>query len=137
MVHFGLSVSVKRATTDKTSSVTVVVIESGDSVDSDGTMIPYKANDLAANAGLKWEGMESQPEPGIGNSTFSVSVAKVLGGGSVINGMVYDRGSAADYNAWEALGNQGWDWDGVLPYFKKGMYIFLTTKAIDTLVICC
>jgi choline dehydrogenase-like flavoprotein len=47
-------------------------------------------------------------------------VAKVLGGGSVINGMVYDRGSAADYDAWEALGNNGWGWKGMEPYFKKG-----------------
>jgi hypothetical protein len=33
---------------------------------------------------------------------------------------MYDRASVTDYNAWEALGNQGWGWDGLLPYFKKG-----------------
>lgn len=38
----------------------------------------------------------------------------------MINGMVYDRGSAADYNAWEALGNEGWGWSGLEPYFLKG-----------------
>lgn len=102
------------------ATVTVLVIESGESVDTDGTMIPYKANDLTASAGLTWSDLKTQPEPASGNSTFNVSVAKVLGGGSVINGMVYDRGSPADYDAWEALGNEGWGWDGVLPYFKKG-----------------
>lgn len=100
--------------------MTVLVVESGESVDTDGTMIPYKAKDLTANAGLMWSNIKTQPEPGIGNSTFNVSVAKVLGGGSVVNGMVYDRGSAADYDAWEALGNEGWGWEGVLPYFKRG-----------------
>ncbi|PPJ61281.1 hypothetical protein CBER1_09321 [Cercospora berteroae] len=102
------------------STVTVLVIESGESVDTDATKIPYKANDLTSSAGLIWENITSLPEPGLGNSTFSVLVAKVLGGGSVINGMVYDRGSAADYDAWEALGNEGWGWQGLLPYFKKG-----------------
>jgi choline dehydrogenase-like flavoprotein len=83
-------------------------------------MIPYKANDLTASAGLLWNGINSKPEPGLGNASYPVLVAKVLGGGSVINGMVYDRGSAADYDAWEALGNKGWGWEGMEPYFKKG-----------------
>jgi choline dehydrogenase-like flavoprotein len=83
-------------------------------------MIPYKANDLTASAGLLWNGIKSSPEPALGNATYDVLVAKVLGGGSVINGMVYDRGSAADYDAWESLGNKGWGWKGMEPYFKKG-----------------
>ncbi|PSN72645.1 choline dehydrogenase-like protein [Corynespora cassiicola Philippines] len=99
---------------------TVLVIEGGESVDTDGTNIPYKANDLSASAGLIWNGIKSTPEPELANATFDVYVAKVLGGGSVINGMVYDRGSAADYDAWEALGNEGWGWDGMKPYFIKG-----------------
>ncbi|EAT83082.2 hypothetical protein SNOG_09817 [Parastagonospora nodorum SN15] len=98
----------------------ILVIESGESVDNDGTMIPYKANDLTASAGLLWNGINSKPEPALGNASYPVLVAKVLGGGSVINGMVYDRGSAADYDAWEALGNKGWGWNGMEPYFKKG-----------------
>jgi choline dehydrogenase-like flavoprotein len=83
-------------------------------------MIPYKANDFSASAGLLWDGITSRPEPGLGGASYQVLVAKVLGGGSVINGMVYDRGSAADYDAWEALGNNGWGWSGMEPYFKKG-----------------
>ncbi|KAB2574698.1 Dehydrogenase patE [Lasiodiplodia theobromae] len=45
--------------------------------------------------------------------------AAVVGGGSVVNGMFFDRGGAPDYDAWEELGNPGWGWDGLLPYFIK------------------
>ncbi|KAI9800256.1 MAG: hypothetical protein M1833_003370 [Piccolia ochrophora] len=44
---------------------------------------------------------------------------KGLGGGSLINAMCWNRGGADDYNAWEALGNPGWNWDSLLPYFIK------------------
>jgi len=44
---------------------------------------------------------------------------KVLGGGSILNAMCWNRGGADDYDAWEALGNPGWGWAGMLPYFIK------------------
>jgi len=59
------------------------------------------------------------PQPGLNNRTAGVWAANVVGGGSTVNGMVFPRGAAADYDAWEALGNPGWGWDGILPYFKK------------------
>jgi choline dehydrogenase len=44
---------------------------------------------------------------------------RVLGGGSILNAMVWNRGGKDDYDIWESLGNPGWGWAGMLPYFKK------------------
>ena len=44
---------------------------------------------------------------------------KVLGGGSILNAMCWNRGGSDDYDTWAALGNPGWDWAGMLPYFMK------------------
>jgi len=54
------------------------------------------------------------------NNRFAFSfAAAVVGGGSTINGMVFDRGSARDYDDWERFGNPGWGFSDLLPYFKK------------------
>lgn len=50
---------------------------------------------------------------------FAMPQAKVLGGSSVHNAMVYVRGARSDYDTWARLGNAGWDWDSVLPYFES------------------
>ncbi|KAF9032619.1 hypothetical protein BJ165DRAFT_1568401 [Panaeolus papilionaceus] len=59
------------------------------------------------------------PQPGINNRGGPVYAASVVGGGSTVNGMLFDRGSKDDYDNWERLGNPGWGWDGLLPYFKR------------------
>lgn len=61
----------------------------------------------------------SAPDPNLGNKGYGVSVGNVVGGGSIVNGMAFDRASAADYDAWKTLGNNGWGWSDLLPYFKK------------------
>ncbi|KAF4632756.1 hypothetical protein G7Y89_g5373 [Cudoniella acicularis] len=63
--------------------------------------------------------LTSVPMIGLGNRTSGVYAAAVVGGGSTINGMMFDRGAAEDYDNWEKLGNPGWGWKGLLPYFKK------------------
>lgn len=63
-----------------------------------------------------------QPRPKEGPDTRPLrryEQAKVMGGGSSINGMMANRGQPSDYDEWEALGATGWGWDGVLPYFKR------------------
>jgi len=62
--------------------------------------------------------------PAIGNKTPSVYAASVVGGGSTVNGMLFDRGSAEDYDAWERFGNTGWNFATLLPYFKKVRNLF-------------
>ena len=61
----------------------------------------------------------TEPEPGLNGRALNYPRGKVLGGCSSINGMIYMRGQARDYDHWRQLGNQGWSWDDVLPYFKK------------------
>jgi choline dehydrogenase len=62
---------------------------------------------------------ESEPEKELNNRTLYQPRGKVLGGTSSINGMVYMRGTPADYDNWRQRGCEGWDWDSVLPFFKK------------------
>ncbi len=61
----------------------------------------------------------TEPQPGLGGRALNYPRGKVLGGCSAINGMIYMRGQAADYDHWHQLGNPGWAWDDVLPYFKR------------------
>lgn len=61
----------------------------------------------------------TQPDPGINGRSLGYPRGRVLGGSSAINGMIYMRGQAADYDGWAALGNTGWGWDDVLPVFKR------------------
>ena len=58
-------------------------------------------------------------EPGLNGRSLGYARGKVLGGCSSINAMVYMRGQKVDYDHWAALGNRGWSWDEVLPYFKR------------------
>jgi choline dehydrogenase-like flavoprotein len=51
--------------------------------------------------------------------TFLVTVGNVVGSGSYVNGMQFDRGADADYDAWGQLGNKGWDCKGLKPYFRR------------------
>ena len=58
-------------------------------------------------------------EPGLNGRALNYPRGKVLGGCSSINGMIYMRGQARDYDGWRQLGHDGWGWDDVLPYFKR------------------
>ena len=64
-------------------------------------------------------GLVTEPEPGLGGRRLAVPRGKVLGGSSSINGMVYVRGHAMDFDHWAASGAEGWAWADVLPYFQR------------------
>ena len=61
----------------------------------------------------------SEPEAAMNNRQLACPRGRVLGGSSSINGLVYVRGNAADFNRWSEMGATGWDYQSVLPYFKK------------------
>ena len=64
-------------------------------------------------------GYRTKPEPHMGGREMAVPRGKVLGGSSSINGMVYVRGHAKDFDTWEEMGADGWGFRHVLPYFKR------------------
>ena len=63
--------------------------------------------------------MSTESEPGLNGRALKYPRGRVLGGCSSINGMIYMRGQAADYDGWRQAGNPGWGWDEVLPYFTR------------------
>ena len=64
-------------------------------------------------------GYESEPEPYLNNRRLACPRGKVIGGSSSINGMVYVRGHAGDFDHWQSMGAKGWSYEDVLPYFKR------------------
>ena len=69
--------------------------------------------------------LTTEPEEGLNGRSMNYPRGKVIGGCSAINGMIYMRGQAADYDYWRQLGLTGWGWDDVLPYFKRHEHHFL------------
>jgi len=61
----------------------------------------------------------TEPDPGSNDRVHVWPRGKVLGGSSSINGLLYIRGQAADYDGWRQMGNEGWGWDDCLPYFIR------------------
>jgi choline dehydrogenase len=80
--------------------------------------IPLGFAFLMKNEKVNWC-YETEPEPNMDDRKMSWPRGKVLGGTSSINGMVYIRGQREDYDNWHSLGNSGWSYEEVLPYFKR------------------
>lgn len=71
------------------------------------------------NMGIYDWGFATEPEPHLGGRVLATPRGKVIGGSSSINGMVYVRGHARDYDTWAEMGATGWSYADVLPYFKR------------------
>ncbi|UYN97457.1 MAG: choline dehydrogenase [Enhydrobacter sp.] len=80
--------------------------------------VPLGYHKTFANPRVNWM-FDSEPEPELNDRIMYQPRGKVLGGTSSINGMVYMRGNAADYDEWRQRGCEGWDYESVLPYFRR------------------
>jgi choline dehydrogenase len=96
----------------------VLLLEAGGRDTNPWIHIPMGFYKVFADPRVNWM-YESEPEAKLDGRTLYQPRGKVLGGTSSINGMVYMRGNAADYDEWRQRGCEGWDYDSVLPYFKK------------------
>ena len=96
----------------------VIVIEHGGSDIGPFIQMPG-ALSYPMNMGIYDWGFQTEPEPHLDGRVLATPRGKVIGGSSSINGMVYVRGHAKDFDTWERMGAQGWGYADVLPYFKR------------------
>jgi choline dehydrogenase len=96
----------------------VLLLEAGGSDRYHWVQIPVGYLYCIGNPRTDWM-MKTAAEPGLNGRSLSYPRGKVLGGCTSVNGMIYMRGQAADYDHWRQLGNPGWGWDDVLPYFRR------------------
>jgi choline dehydrogenase-like flavoprotein len=96
----------------------VLLIEAGGKDDWIWLRIPVGYLYAIGNPRADWM-FRTAAEAGLNGRAIAYPRGRVLGGCSAINGMIYMRGQAADYDGWRQLGLEGWSWDDVLPWFKK------------------
>ncbi len=96
----------------------VIVVEHGGSDAGPFIQMPGALSYPMNMARYDW-GYQSEPEPNLNNRRLVAPRGKVIGGSSSINGMVYVRGNARDYDHWRDTGAKGWGYADVLPYFKR------------------
>jgi choline dehydrogenase len=97
--------------------VRVLLLEAGGSDDYFWIHVPVGYLYTINNPRTDWC-YRTGPEPGLNGRSLHYARGRVLGGCSSINAMIYMRGQPRDYDEWAALGNAGWDWHSVLPFFK-------------------
>ncbi|MCK1517522.1 GMC family oxidoreductase N-terminal domain-containing protein [Bradyrhizobium sp. 190] len=96
----------------------VLLLEAGGRDSSPWIHIPVGYAKTFGDSRINWLS-QSEPEPALNNRVMFQPRGKVLGGTSSINGMLYIRGNPADFDDWRRLGCEGWDYESVLPYFRK------------------
>jgi choline dehydrogenase len=96
----------------------VLLLEAGPPDSSLWIHLPIGYGKTMWSERLNWR-FYTEPDPGMNGRRVYWPRGKTLGGSSSINGLIYIRGQREDYDRWAALGNRGWGWDDVLPYFIK------------------
>ena len=96
----------------------VLLLEAGPKDSNIWIHVPLGYGKLFKDTSVNWM-YQTEPEPGLNGRSVFQPRGKVLGGSSSINGLLYVRGQHEDYDRWRQLGNSGWGFDDVLPYFRK------------------
>ncbi|CTQ49113.1 GMC family oxidoreductase [Jannaschia donghaensis] len=96
----------------------VVLLEAGGRDWNPWIHVPVGYFKTMNNPSVDWC-YHTEPDPGLNGRSISWPRGKVLGGSSSLNGLLYVRGQAQDYDRWRQMGNRGWGWDEVLPLFKR------------------
>ncbi|MDQ4421573.1 GMC family oxidoreductase N-terminal domain-containing protein [Sphingobium sp. DEHP117] len=108
----------------------VCVLEAGPSDRHPYIHIPAGFSKTLFHPTLTWQ-FKTDPDPATGNRSAPYSQGRTLGGSSSINGMIYNRGQPQDFDSWAQMGNRGWSFDEVLPYFRKTEHRIAPTVAPD------
>src|SRR3569833_2090225 len=95
----------------------VLLLEAG-AADHPRTHLPVAYAKLIANPAANWL-YSAEPEPTTIGRRLPVPRGKLLGGSSAINGLAFVRGQAQDFDTWAQMGNRGWSYEEVLPFFKR------------------
>ena len=99
-------------------TIRVILIEAGGRDWNPLIHIPVGYMKLLDHKQLTW-GFKAEADPGTNGRAIAYPRGRVLGGSSSINGLIYIRSQPEDYDYWAQLGNRGWGWDDVLPFFKR------------------
>ncbi|HWU02042.1 MAG TPA: GMC family oxidoreductase N-terminal domain-containing protein, partial [Novosphingobium sp.] len=96
----------------------VALLEAGGEANHAYVRMPLGFLQALRNPALTWQ-FASEPHPHLGGKVFPLPRGRLLGGSSSINGTVHFRGHPGDFDGWAALGCTGWDYESLLPYFKR------------------
>lgn len=106
----------------------VLLLEAGEIEPSAEAGVPLAWRKLSTGS-MDW-GFSTEPEPYLDKQVLAYPRGKVLGGCTAIYATIYSKGDRYDYDAWRELGNAGWGWDYVAPYFEKSLKFGLPLEPI-------
>jgi len=118
IVGAGASGSIVAARLAEDPSVSICVLEAGPSDRRPYVHIPAGFTKTLTQDAITWQ-FKTEPTANTGGRAIATTQGRVVGGSGSINGMIYVRGQPADFDNWAQLGNRGWGYEDVLPYFAR------------------